>query len=292
MTGPWSIRATSLVSSLALAALVAACGEGGISSPTLDGSSLAFDGSDDAFDGNHVTVCTDAGSPAGTYSFTHSASTTDGTFAVSSPFSVGAAVCVDVWKDDGAAGTSDPTTDVTITESSLPAGVQLDDITFSAGTESSGFITTSKNVAGSSATVTVNQFHGGVITFVHSLIPVTGDEGCTPGYWRQDHHFDSWPVPTNTLFNDVFTSSTLSGSLTLAEAVALRGGKLNALARAAAAAYLNAVSPDVDYAFTTAEVVSMVNDAFDGILDVETVKDDLDLANNGGDEETESCPLD
>lgn len=286
-----SFRTTALTSCLAVVALFAACDSSGVSGPSLDAGPVAFDGDDDTYDGNHVTVCVDGTSPAGTYSFTQSASATSGTFATSSPFDLTPGDCVDVWKDDGpTTATGDDATDVTITESSLPSGVQLDNITFAAGTESSGFISTS--TSGSSATVTTNFFHGGVITFWHSLIPVTGDEGCTPGYWKQDHHFDSWPVPTTTLFNDVFTSSTLSGSLTLLQALELKGGQENALARAAAAAYLNSLSADVDYEFSTAEVVNMVNDAFDGLLDMETVKDDLDLANNGGDEETESCPLD
>jgi hypothetical protein len=59
----------------------------------------------------------------------------------------------------------------------------------------------------------------------------------------------------------------------------------NLLLRQAAAAYLNSLS--VAFAFTTSEVVDMVNDALATgdratILDV---KDVLDAANNGG------CPL-
>lgn len=78
--------------------------------------------------------------------------------------------------------------------------------------------------------------------------------------------------------------------LTLLEALSVQGGKTvqdakNLLLKQAAAAYLNSLS--VAYAFTTSEVVDMVNDALatgdrDTILDV---KDVLDAANNGG------CPL-
>ena len=119
----------------------------------------------------------------------------------------------------------------------------------------------------------------------------TGGEGCTPGYWTQPQHFDSWPVPTTTTLADAgFTNTGLPAGTTLLEALSFQGGPTvqdakNILLRQAAAAYLNSLS--IAYAFTTAEVVDMVNDALatgdrDTILDV---KDVLDAANNGG------CPL-
>ena len=119
----------------------------------------------------------------------------------------------------------------------------------------------------------------------------TGGEGCTPGYWKQPQHFDSWPVPTTTTLADAgFTNTGLPAGTTLLEALSFQGGPTvqdakNILLRQAAAAYLNSLS--IAYAFTTAEVVNMVNDALatgdrDTILDV---KDVLDAANNGG------CPL-
>lgn len=123
-----------------------------------------------------------------------------------------------------------------------------------------------------------------------------GGEGCTPGYWRQPHHFDSWTVPTNTLFGDVFDgfcagddaslAAPESGSLcglTLLEALVLRGGGVNALARHAAAAWLNADS-SVDYYYSTDEVESMVEAALMA-EDYEGVKNGLEEANEAG------CPL-
>ena len=117
------------------------------------------------------------------------------------------------------------------------------------------------------------------------------DQGCTPGYWKQPQHFDSWPVPlSTTLAGAGFTNTGLPAGTTLLEALSFQGGPTvqdakNILLRQAAAAYLNSLS--IDFAFTTSEVVSMVNDALatgdrDTILDV---KDVLDDANNGG------CPL-
>lgn len=126
-----------------------------------------------------------------------------------------------------------------------------------------------------------------------------GEEGCTPGYWKQEQHFDSYPagyLPT-TLFGDVFTAcsaATLEArnpasgdicEMTLLEALSLSGGGQNALARHAAAGFLNAASGDVEYQFSTSEVVDMVNDAIESGA-YEDVKDTLEFWN----EET-PCPL-
>ncbi|HEX2382010.1 MAG TPA: hypothetical protein VHI95_05210, partial [Acidimicrobiales bacterium] len=93
-----------------------------------------------------------------------------------------------------------------------------------------------------------------------------GGEGCTPGFWKAPQHFDSWVgfSPDQT-FNDVFgvnvTLSTGGDDATLLEALQSGGGGINALARHAVAALLNASSPDVDSDFTTAQVIALVQDA-------------------------------
>src|SRR5688572_12181592 len=77
---------------------------------------------------------------------------------------------------------------------------------------------------------------------------VTGSSGCTPGYWKQPQHFDSWPTvaPANYLptdsFNAVFEIGTnwFPNSFTLLDALNAKGGGVNALARHATAALLNA----------------------------------------------------
>jgi hypothetical protein len=92
-----------------------------------------------------------------------------------------------------------------------------------------------------------------------------GNEGCTPGFWKQPQHFDSWPVSTSTtLAGAGFTSTGHSAGTTLLEALSFQGGPTvqdakDILLRAAAAAYLNSFA--VDYPLSTAEVISMVNDA-------------------------------
>ena len=116
-------------------------------------------------------------------------------------------------------------------------------------------------------------------------------QGCTPGFWKQDQHFDSWPVPTSTtLAGAGFTNTGHSPSTTLLDALSFQGGntlqeKKDILLRAAAAAYLNSLA--VNYPLTTAEVVSQVNAALasndkDAIV---ALAETLDKNNNGG------CPF-
>lgn len=123
-----------------------------------------------------------------------------------------------------------------------------------------------------------------------------GGEGCTPGYWKQPQHFGNWPVDIGYTFADAFDgfcdtddvdlrnpeSGTICG-LTLLEALGTRGGGVNALARHAAAAWLNAGST-VDFYYSQEEVESMVEAALMS-GDYETVKDGLAEANEAG------CPL-
>jgi hypothetical protein len=93
--------------------------------------------------------------------------------------------------------------------------------------------------------------------------PPSRFEGCTPGYWRQAQHYDSWSgyVP-GQLFGSVFEDAF--PDLALGAVVRLGGGGLNALGRHTVAALLNAASPDVNYAYSVAEVIGMFNDVFPG----------------------------
>ncbi len=89
--------------------------------------------------------------------------------------------------------------------------------------------------------------------------PPSGD-GCTPGFWKQLQHLPRWTgfAPTE-IFSDVFG---VGPAITLFEAVNLRGGGVNRLMAHAVAAILNASNPDVDYAFSVAEIIALVQDAF------------------------------
>jgi hypothetical protein len=113
--------------------------------------------------------------------------------------------------------------------------------------------------------------------------PPAGGEGCTPGYWKQEHHFGSWVgyAPSDS-FDTVFGVD--SSFVTLLDAVGANGGGENALGRHAVAALLNAASADVDSSFTTAGVIQMVQDAYES-GDFETTKNKFAADNESG------CPL-
>ena len=122
-----------------------------------------------------------------------------------------------------------------------------------------------------------------------------GFEGCTPGYWKQDQHFDSWVgfTPDQTLESvfDVPDSFGLD-NISLVEALNGGGGSgvegaAKILLRAAVAALLNAANSDVDYTETTAAIIADVNAALasgnrDTML---ALASSLDADNNLG------CPL-
>ena len=122
--------------------------------------------------------------------------------------------------------------------------------------------------------------------------PPPGGEGCTPGFWKQPQHFDSWVgFSPDDSFEDVFgVDVTLRvanqdvDDPTLLQALQAQGGGVNALARHAVAALLNASNPDVDSDFTTAQVIALVQAAV-ASGDFETAKNLLAAANEQG------CPL-
>ena len=112
------------------------------------------------------------------------------------------------------------------------------------------------------------------------------DEGCTPGFWRQDQHLQYWEgYAPGDVFDTVFgVSNNVSASLTLLEGVWLGGGGENALIRHAVAALLNAASADVDYPYTEAQVIAMVQAAY-ASGDYATTKNLFQVANEAG------CPF-
>ena len=89
-----------------------------------------------------------------------------------------------------------------------------------------------------------------------------GDYGyCSPGYWKQNQHFDSWVGYTpNQQFSAVFENA-FSGK-TLLQVLQLGGGGLNALGRATVGALLNATS--LDFPYSQAEVINMFNAVYPG----------------------------
>ncbi|MBI5461684.1 MAG: hypothetical protein HY941_05805 [Gammaproteobacteria bacterium] len=118
-------------------------------------------------------------------------------------------------------------------------------------------------------------------------------QGCTPGYWKQDQHFDSWPsaYAPSTTFSSVFgrdisirfDKQTITNP-TLLQALSAQGGNINAAARHTVAALLNSASTDVDYDLSTSDVISLFQSNYpDGELD--DMKDRLAKYNEQG------CPL-
>jgi hypothetical protein len=117
--------------------------------------------------------------------------------------------------------------------------------------------------------------------------PPGGGEGCTPGYWKQRQHFDSWVgyQPSDD-FEDVFGVVTgyPAGAQTLLDVLKQGGGGEAALGRHAVAALLNAAG-GVDYAYTVAEVIAQVQGAY-ATGDFGPLKNDFEYQNELG------CPLD
>ena len=112
-----------------------------------------------------------------------------------------------------------------------------------------------------------------------------GGQGCTPGYWKQDQHFDSWVNYSPTDDFEATFGVNASFNLTLLGALELGGGGEEALARHAVAALLNASNSEVDYFYTATQVIALVQDAY-ATNNFEQVKDDLEVQNEAG------CPLD
>jgi hypothetical protein len=121
-------------------------------------------------------------------------------------------------------------------------------------------------------------------------------EGCTPGYWRQSQHFDSWVGYTQAqTLESVFDVPDAFGldNATLLQALGFGGGSgttgaARILLRAAVAALLNAASPDVDYPRSVASVIADVNAALasNNRSTMLNLAASLDADNNRG------CPLD
>jgi hypothetical protein len=129
--------------------------------------------------------------------------------------------------------------------------------------------------------IETGQSDDALVTVTCTPPPPTGNEGCTPGYWK--NHPESYGG------TGVTASSTLASvgfnvtpTLTFQQALELNGpGGLNALLRHAAAAYLNAASPNVDYPLTAGQVVAATNAAI-ASGDYEPTKDEFDDFNNLG----------
>lgn len=125
-------------------------------------------------------------------------------------------------------------------------------------------------------------------------VPMIGGQGCTPGYWKQRQHFDSWVgyYPTDPFLSVFGRDITIKWSKkgkpkdtkpTLLQALEANGGGINALARHAVAALLNAASLG-NFAYSEQWVIEEFQLAFDS-GDYETTKNMFMEANES------YCPL-
>jgi len=115
--------------------------------------------------------------------------------------------------------------------------------------------------------------------------PPPCEDGCTPGYWKQEQHFDSWVgYAPNDGYGEVF-DVVASFDKSLLGALEQGGGGEKALGRHAVAALLNAANPEVGYYYTESDIIGMVQDAYQ-TGDFEWAKDQLEYQNELG------CPLD
>ena len=148
------------------------------------------------------------------------------------------------------------------------------------GTSSSSSSSTSSSTSTSTSTTTTRP----------------KQEGCTPGYWKQPQHLDSWTgySPDQTL-ESVFDVPDAFGldDVTLLAALSFHGGPTTAAAaqillRQAVAAILNAANSEVDYSLTEAEIIAEVNAALASgdRATILALAEQLDRLNNRG------CPLD
>ena len=156
--------------------------------------------------------------------------------------------------------------DIQAAESNIPAGFQFDSlrVTVIGRNGASGSVTV--GTTNGYSIVGANNDIGILLQFYNSQIPTTGGgEGCTPGYWKQPHHFDSWVGYTQgQLFSSVFEDAY--PGKTLLQVLSNNGNTAGeALGRHTVAALLNASSGSgVSYDMSTAEVIAAFNAAWPG----------------------------
>ncbi len=261
--GARSSQLRVLVAGIAVAGFAAACAEppSGPAAPAAAAGPV-FENTTPPPAGARVTVCK-IGSSA-TFSVAATGGR-EGTLLAGAAFGLADGECKDVWEAAPNPLQPDPASIVDVAETGLLGGIQFDSVTVNV--PDPGQLIT---ISGDSVSVYVNFYHPAVITFFNSVTPPPppppgGGEGCTPGFWKQRQHFDSWTAPytTGTLFSAVFEDAF--PGMTLLEVLSQGGGGLNALGRHTVAALLNSASGDVSYDFAMPQgVIDAFNAVFPG----------------------------
>lgn len=147
----------------------------------------------------------------------------------------------------------------------------------------------SESEATLTATVKINNDMARRVEFTNTA-PVAG-AGCTPGYWKQPQHFDSYPagftpgMSFNVALGIPNPNALYGAGFTLLDALQANGGGKNALARHAGAAILNAASGF--YSLTVAEVEALMDAVLGDNSLIESTKNIFASDNEEG-----TCPLD
>lgn len=115
------------------------------------------------------------------------------------------------------------------------------------------------------------------------------NQGCTPGFWKQERSFNSWPDPfhPHDSFSEVVLDLSEPVEPTLQQALGLGGGGMFALMRQGVAALLNAASPLLEYPLSVGEVIAELREAIENGDEeaIELVKDRLEGFNES------QCPI-
>jgi hypothetical protein len=266
-------RTTKYAVALALAAGAAVIGACSDAAPTQPSRSTGLHlNVGTGTPGKKAVLCKEGAS--GT--FTASLAQNDlGSLAVTSPFTVNAGQCIDVYLGRANGDPlGEPIDELTITETSaIPVSIRLE-----------GVDGTQCLVAASGPnfmTLWLNTFNGCIVTFVNEPPPPPPGEGCTPGFWKNS--VGSWPAGylPNADFDATFGVNGFNPNISLMTALGLGSGAENALARHAVAALLNSASAGVDYPMSTADVIAAVQAAF-ASGDFEGVKNSLEALNEMG----------
>jgi len=86
-------------------------------------------------------------------------------------------------------------------------------------------------------------------------------EGLTPGFWKQCHHFGYWVGYSPWQKYEAVFGVNVPGCPTLLDALESGGGGIYALMRHSVAALLNAAQPNINYAYGVGQVIAMVQQA-------------------------------
>ncbi len=265
------MKRTPVVPLLALAAVVAACDQGPVApemelelGPQFSHLVLDYPMAPRA---EALWVCkVGPAGPVGGYRFTTSepAGNITNFFAATNEFFVDPGKCLHIAFGSPQAPAGSASLTVTEDETALPPGVAFGSISVD-GTAGNPVNTAPRGTSGVNVQFALDPGgpggappSGAVVTFTNVVVSING---CTPGYWKQPHHFGSWVgYAPGQAFSSVFENAFPGKSLL--QVLSQGGGGLNALGRHVVAALLNASNPAVGYPYSTAQVITMFNDLY------------------------------